>query len=83
MGRKAAKKAKAVLEGVELDSSTIDACFSAHPQNDEEAVQEGLTKWVGGQGHQPPTWSVLIEAMDYAEIEQLAVQGLKKKLGLN
>ena len=82
VSRKAAGKARAVLEGVELDTATIDACFSAHPQKDEEAVQEGLTKWVGGKGTQPATWSVLIDAMDYAEIEQLAVQGLKKKLGL-
>ena len=83
MSRKAAGKARAVLEGVELDAATINACVSAHPQNDEEAVQEGLTKWVGGQGCQPPTWSVLIEAMEFAMIEQQAVQGLKEKLGLN
>ena len=46
VSRKAAGKARAVLEGVELDAAAIDACVSAHPQNDEEAVQTGLTKWV-------------------------------------
>ena len=83
MSRNSAGKARAVLEGVGLDTPTIDACFSAHPQNDEEAVQEGLTKWVGGQGHQPPTWSVLIEAMEYAGIAQQYIQGLKEELGLS
>ena len=81
VSRKAAGKARAVLEGVGLDTATIDACFSAHPQNDEEAVQAGLTKWVGGKGYQPPTWSVLIEAMEYAEIAQQNVAALKKALG--
>ena len=67
---------------MELDTATIDACFSAHPQKDEDAVQEGLTKWVGGKGIQPATWSVLIEAMDYAEIAEQDIQGLKEKLSL-
>ena len=82
VSRKAAGKARAILEGVELDAATIDACVSAHPQNDEEAVQAGLTKWVGGKGTQPATWSVLIETMDYAEIAEQDIQGLKEKLGL-
>ena len=83
VSRKAAGKARAVLEGIGLDAPTMNTCFTGHPQNNEEAVQAGLTKWVGGQGHQPPTWSVLFEAMEYAMIEQQAVQGLKEKLGLN
>ena len=82
VSRKAAGKARAVLEGVELDAATINACGSAHPQNDEEAVQAGLTKWAGGKGTQPPTWSVLIDAMEYAEIAEQDIQGLKEKLGL-
>ena len=81
MSRKAAGKTRAVLEGVELDTATIDACVKAHPQNDEEAVQEGLTKWKGGQGIQPPTWNVLIEAMEYAQIPQQDIAALKKALG--
>ena len=80
VSRIAAGKARAVLEGVGLDVPTINACFTANPLNDEEAVQTGLTKWVEGKGTQPPTWSVLIEAMEYAEIAQQNVVALKKAL---
>ena len=81
VSRKAALKAKAVLEGLRLDQSTIDACISAHPLNDEEIVQDGLTRWCGGKGTQPPTWNVLIDAMDYADIAQQDIEELKRKLG--
>ena len=80
--RKAATKGRAVLEGVGLLTETIDACFSSHPLDEEEAVQAGLTRWSGGQGHQPPTWQVLLEAMTFAQIAQEHVQGLKKTLGV-
>ena len=83
VSRKAAGRAKAVLEGVGLDTPTISACLSAHPLNDEGAVQEGLTSWKGGQGRQPPTWEVLVEAMVYAGIAQQHIQGLKEELGLH
>ena len=82
VSRKAAGKAKAVLEGVDFDTATIAACFNAHPLNEEEAVQEGLTRWCGGKGRQPPTWGVLVKAMTYAQIDQQDVQGLKEELGL-
>ena len=82
VSRNAADKGRAVLEGVELDSATIQACFQSNPLNDEEAVQAGLIKWKDGQGL-PPTWEVLIEAMDYAEIAQQHIDDLKKKLGLH
>ena len=80
--RKAATKGRAVLEGVGLLTETLDACFSSHPLNEEGAVQAGLTRWSGGQGHQPPTWQVLLEAMMFAQITQEHVQGLKKTLGV-
>ena len=82
VSRKAAGMVRAVLEGVELDTLTIDACVSAHPRNEEEVVQEGLTKWCRGQGIQPPTWSVLIEALEYAGIARRHIQGLKEELAL-
>ena len=83
VSRKAAGKARAVLEGVGLETSTIDACFSAHPLNDEEIVQAGLVKWRDGQGNkQPPTWEVLISAMEYAGVAQQHVKELKEKLAL-
>ena len=81
VSRKAAGKARAVLEGVGLETSTIDACFSAHPLNDEEIVQVGLVKWRDGRGNkQPPTWEVLISAMEYAGMAQQHVKELKRSL---
>ena len=84
VSRNVAGKVRAVLEGVGLESSTIDACFSAHPWNDEEIVQAGLVKWRDGQGNkQPPTWEVLISAMEYAGIPQQHVKELKGTLALS
>ena len=80
VSRKAATKGRAVLEGVGLVTETIDACFSSHPRNEEEAVQAGLTRWCSGQGRQPPTWEVLISAMEYANIAQQHIEDLKKRL---
>ena len=85
VSRNAAGKARAVLEGVGLDTPTTDACFSAHPLNDEAIVQAGLVKWKDSQGllhKQPPTWRVLLSAMEYAGIAQHHVKELKEKLAL-
>ena len=82
VSRKAATKGRAVLEGVGLVTETIDACFSSHPLDEEEAVQAGLTRWSGGQGRQPPTWQVLLETMTFAQSVQEHVRGLKKTLGV-
>ena len=82
VSKNASGKTKAVLEGVGLDSATIASCISANPFNDVEAVQEGLTRWKGGKGTQPPTWGVLIKAMKYAEIAQQDVEALEGELGL-
>ncbi len=80
ISRRAAGKGRAVLEGVGLDAPTIAACFTAHPLNEEEAVQEGLTKWCGGAGFQPPTWGVLVEAIEYAELAQQDIEALRRAL---
>ena len=77
ISRRAAGNGRAVLEGVGLDAPTIVACFTAHPSNEEEAVQEGLTKWCGGAGFQRPTWGVLVEAIEYASIAQQDIEALK------
>ena len=82
VSRTAARKGRAVLEGVWLDAPTIEACFINNPHDVEAAVQAGLTKWVGGKGRQPPTWGVLVEAMEYAEIDSKHIQDLKASLGL-
>ena len=63
-----------------IDIETIDVCFSSHPLDEEGAVQAGLTRWSGGQGHQPPTWEVLISAMEYAKIAQQHIEDLRKEL---
>ena len=80
MSRKSAGKVKAVLEGVGLDQATIRVCIHGNPLNDEEAVQDGLIKWTEGQGKQPPTWAVLLEAMKYARIDRDSIRHLKEKL---
>ena len=82
VSKNAAGKGRAVLEGVGLCTTAIDACFCNHPCNVEEAVQAGLVKWSDGQGLQPPTWQVLLEAMTFAQIAQQHVQALKEKLGV-
>ena len=82
VSRVAAGKGRAVLEGVWLDAATIEACFRSNPQDEEAAVQAGLTKWVEGKGRQPPTWEALIEAMEDAEIGQKHFKRLKTDLGL-
>ena len=84
VSRRAAGNGRAVLEGVGLDAPTIATCFTAHPMNEEEAVQEGLTKWCGGSsGFQPPTWGVLVEAIEFAQFAQQDIEGLKEELGLS
>ena len=82
VSRQAATKGRAVLEGVGLHTEAIEACFSNHPQDEEGAVQAGLTQWSSGQSYKPPTWEVLLEAMEQAQIAQVHVHGLKGKLGL-
>ena len=84
VSRKAAAKGRAVLEALGLNTDTINECSTSHPLNEEEAVQEGLTKWCGGSnGFQPPTWGVLIEAIEFAELAQQDIDGLKATLGLS
>lgn len=82
VSRTAAGKGNAVLEGVGLDTKLIRACFNSNPKKEQEAVQEGLITWTEGQGRQPATWAILIEAMEYAEIGIQPIKDLKKKLGI-
>ena len=82
VSRNAAGNGRAVLEGVELDSSAIEACYRSNPLDDEGAVQAGLVRWKDGQGL-PPTWGVLIDAMEYARVAQQHIVDLKAKLGLH
>ena len=81
VSRNAVGKGKAVLQELGLGLSTIEVCYNIHPRNEEEAVQEGLIRWCGGKGCQPPTWAVLIEAMEYAGLAQYHMQSLIGDLG--
>ena len=67
MSRNALGRGRAVLEGVGLPHETIRMCYTQYPLNEEEAVQFGLHWWRDGEGDSP-TWAMLLEAMDYAEI---------------
>ena len=80
MSRNAAGMAKALLENVGLNPQTISMCITDNPNNDEEAVQDGLIKWKQGQGKQPLTWAVVVEAMQYARIDQESIWLLKEEL---
>ena len=82
VSRTAASKKRAVLEGLGLDIPAIQTCFEDHPHSVEEAVQSGLTKWSGGQGRQPPTWKVLHDAMEYAQVSQKHIEDLQTALSL-
>ena len=80
VSRKAAGKGRALLEVLLCDAAEVEKCFGDNPLNEEEAVQAGLIKWMGGKvDDQPPTWGVLLRAMDFAKID---VQSLSNDLGL-
>ena len=80
VSRTSAGKGRAVLEGIGLAPETIKACYSSHPLNEEEAVQDGLNKWAEGHHGYSPTWRVLLNAMVYAGIGQQHCQGLREEL---
>ena len=79
VSRNAAGKGRAVLEGVGLSSKAIEMCYANSPRNEEEAVQSGLNRWRDGEGASP-TWAVLLEAMDYAEIGVQYITELEEKV---
>ena len=80
VSKKAAGKGRALLEVLLCDAAEVEKCFGDNPLNEEEAVQAGLIKWMGGKvDDQPPTWGVLLRAMDFAKID---VQSLSNDLGL-
>ena len=80
VSRPSAGKGGAVLEGIELAPERIRACYGRHPLEEEEAVQDGLTKWAEGHHGYSPTWRVLLNAMEYAGVAQHHCQGLREEL---
>ena len=79
VSRKAAGKGRSGLEGLKLDSATIDTLIEDNPDDMESAVQAGLIEWSGGQGR-PPTWHVLYEARTKARMEAKGINSLKQAL---
>ena len=77
MSRKAPGKARALLEGLGLDTPQIEGCFSKHPLDEVEAVQDGLQGWIGDKD---PTWGDLLKAMEYAKIGVQHCNELKQAL---
>ena len=79
VSRQAAKKGRAVLEGVGLLPEVIEMCYQDHPHSEEEAVQSGLIIWQKGGGD-TPTWAVLMDAMKYAQIGIQHLKALEEEL---
>ena len=70
---------RAILEGVGLPAEVMEMCYTNHPLNVEEAVQSVLIKWRDDWGSSP-TWTVLLSAMEYAEIGVQHISKLKEEL---
>lgn len=83
VSRAAGTQGRAVLGELGLAKATIDACFLNNPMSSEEAVQSGLEKWSGGHAMKSPTWSVLLDAMKDAGIDEQYTKNLKTSLGLS
>ena len=77
VSRRAAGGGRAVLEGLGIDTREINTLIGDNPNDMESAVQAGLIKWSGGN---TPTWKILCEAMDFAEVPVQDIKGLKDAL---
>ena len=79
--RQAYGKGRALLEALGLTKAQIAKYYGMYPQNEEEAVQDGLQAWIGGS--LDSTWSDLLEAMETAGIDIQQREGLKEELCSN
>ena len=75
----AATRGCAILEGVGLPAEVMEMCYTKHHLNVEETVQSGFIKW-RDDGGSSPTWTVLLNAMEYADIGVQHVSKLKEEL---
>lgn len=57
----------------------INLCYANHPQNEEEAVQTGLQKWLDGGGDRC-TWKHILDAMRIADIGAYYCKMLREEL---
>ena len=78
--RPAGLKGRTLLAELGLDAPTIETCYMNNTLSVEEAVNNGLIKWSGGQYKQPVTWNVLLKAMKDAGMEEQYTDGLKTAL---
>ena len=81
MSRQAWGKGSALLEALGLTRAQIARCYSMHPLNEEESVQDGLQAWI--EGGRNTTWGDLLRAMETAGIAIQQRDGLKEELCSN
>ena len=55
-------------------------CYRTYHYSIEEAVQAGLQEWSEGHCSRPPTWKVLLDAMDHGGIACQHIASLKAEL---
>ena len=78
MSRQACGRGRALLEALGLSGAEIAKCYSMHPLNEEESVQQGLQVWMEGGAN--TTWDALLKAMETAGIAVQQRDGLKEEL---
>ena len=76
MSRNAPGKGRALLEGLKFNTEQIETCYGHHPQNEEEAIQDGLKTWIAGN----PIWRPLLDAMAFAKIGTQHCEALQEDL---
>lgn len=79
VSEQATGKGRELLEELELEQERIAAIYGNIDRKESEAVQKGLEKWRNGRAN-PPTWAVLLNAMDKAGIATTHIEGLKEEL---
>ena len=73
-------KGALLLAALGLEQASIDAVYGQMEKKESTAVHAGLNKWSDGYASKRPTWQVLLDAMEDAEIAEKPREELKKKL---
>ena len=77
MSRKTSGNKKALLSALGFTNADIAQFTIANPNDDQEAIQEGLGAWVG---RKDPTWNDLLKKMRGIEIDTQICNALEAKL---
>ena len=80
MSKHATGKGELLLAALGLDRASIDAAYGSVEKTEISAVHDGLIRWSEGNARKRPTWQVLLNAMDDAEIAEKPCKELKEKL---